>query len=455
MTNKKIVLAHGVFDLLHAGHLAYFRSAKKYGDYLIVSVTSDRFVNKGPGRPYFTAQVRAEMLRSLSMVDEVLINDSPSAVPMIDRVKPQFYVKGPDYKDLTKDVTGEIYNEQRATEEHGGKLVFTDDETFSSSHLINKAFQVWTDDQVRVINEVKRLGGMSAVYDAVERLSKLRVQVLGETILDVYRFCQPENISSKSPSISARFQYEEVYNGGVWAIENHLKSFCKDVEILSPNDFPRIRKIRYIAHDKAQRIFEVTEVPSDSYCYDTIELCKKINLERDVTIVADFGHRLLEGRVLDKISEIKGFVGLNVQTNSSNYGFNLFKKHKRFDFLCLDTREARLSEHDRTSSPLNIARKISSKHPDQMIALTVGAGGAYLLNDDEYFSPAFSGSVVDATGAGDAFFCLGACLLKAKVHSLLVLFLSNVFAGLKTQIIGNKSSVSQSSLLKSCDSILK
>ena len=50
---KKIVLCHGVFDLLHPGHFKHFKTAKNYGDILIVSVTADNFVNKGPDRPAF------------------------------------------------------------------------------------------------------------------------------------------------------------------------------------------------------------------------------------------------------------------------------------------------------------------------------------------------------------------------------------------------------------------
>lgn len=48
---KKIVLCHGVFDIVHAGHLEYFRIARAHGDTLFVSVTADRYVNKGPNRP--------------------------------------------------------------------------------------------------------------------------------------------------------------------------------------------------------------------------------------------------------------------------------------------------------------------------------------------------------------------------------------------------------------------
>ena len=58
---KKIVLCHGVFDLLHFGHLNHFEKAKSHGDILVVSITPDKFVNKGPSRPTFEESVRLEM----------------------------------------------------------------------------------------------------------------------------------------------------------------------------------------------------------------------------------------------------------------------------------------------------------------------------------------------------------------------------------------------------------
>ena len=57
---KKIVLCHGVFDLLHIGHIKHFKEAKTLGDIVIVSITSDKFVNKGPNRPIFNQNLRAE-----------------------------------------------------------------------------------------------------------------------------------------------------------------------------------------------------------------------------------------------------------------------------------------------------------------------------------------------------------------------------------------------------------
>lgn len=449
------VLVHGCFDILHHGHLAHLRAAKSFGDYLVVSVTSDRYVLKGPGRPYFPAQQRMEMLKALSIVDEVILSDHPTAVNIINQIKPQFYCKGPDYRDRSKDVTGEIYNEELAVKSHGGSLVFTEDDVYSSSRILNRFFMSWTDDQLKVIDKVKELGGESYVYSLLEKLEKESVFIVGEPIHDVYRFCIPEGISSKSPSISARFQYEERYRGGAWAIQAHLQDFVRSTVLSYPETMKIPEKVRYISLDKSQRMFEVTDTEADNWVNPGKLDLREAN-RLDVCILADFGHRLFEGEILNRLKEIKSFVGLNVQTNSSNYGFNLFRKHKRFDLLSLDTREARLACSDRSSDPLTIAQRLKNELNGKHLAVTLGANGAWLFSKGrESYSPAFSDVVVDATGAGDAFFALSTVLTKIGADPVANLFLSNVFAGLKTKIIGNKSAVSKASLVKAVTSILK
>src|SRR5580700_4167525 len=84
LARQVIVQAHGTFDLLHLGHVRHLEAARKLGDVLIVTVTSDRFVNKGPGRPVFNAELRAEMLATLEYVDWVAINDAADAVSAIE-----------------------------------------------------------------------------------------------------------------------------------------------------------------------------------------------------------------------------------------------------------------------------------------------------------------------------------------------------------------------------------
>ena len=107
-SGKKLVLCHGTFDLMHTGHIRYLQRARKEGDYLVVTVTADEFVNKGPGRPVFGEQLRAENLAALACVDLVAVNYEPTAITAINAIKPDLYVKGIEYKDEAADVTGNI-----------------------------------------------------------------------------------------------------------------------------------------------------------------------------------------------------------------------------------------------------------------------------------------------------------------------------------------------------------
>ena len=93
--------------------MEHLKQAKSTCDTLFVSITVDKYVRKGPGRPYFRAIQRAQMLLGLSCVDYVIINNEPTAVNLLDIVKPKFYVKGPDYRNKNNDITKNIYKEEK------------------------------------------------------------------------------------------------------------------------------------------------------------------------------------------------------------------------------------------------------------------------------------------------------------------------------------------------------
>ena len=76
---QKVVLAHGVFDILHVGHKRHLDIGKRHGDLLIVTLTTDKFVNKGPDRPVF-AESCAEMIAALECVDYVAISLSGASM---------------------------------------------------------------------------------------------------------------------------------------------------------------------------------------------------------------------------------------------------------------------------------------------------------------------------------------------------------------------------------------
>ena len=124
----RIVLTNGCWDPPHYGHLLHLRAARKLGDVLVVSVTRDKYVNKGPGRPVFREDDRADMVRAFAIVDEVrLVNDSLEALQLI---RPQVFVKGMDYKGRIRPM------DEQYCKENGIEIVFTDERTWSSTALL-------------------------------------------------------------------------------------------------------------------------------------------------------------------------------------------------------------------------------------------------------------------------------------------------------------------------------
>jgi rfaE bifunctional protein nucleotidyltransferase chain/domain len=138
---KKIVHCHGCFDLMHPGHIKYLQAARAMGDVLVVTLSPDRYVDKGLGRPAFSERLRAESLAALECVDFVAINRWPTAEETLRLLRPDYYVKGQEFERL-QDTTGKIQREADVVREIGAELRFTHEIVFSSTALLNAHFRV-------------------------------------------------------------------------------------------------------------------------------------------------------------------------------------------------------------------------------------------------------------------------------------------------------------------------
>lgn len=127
----KTVLCHGTFDVLHVGHVMHLAAARNLGDRLVVSITADVFVAKGPGRPVFNEQERFVMLAALRDVDEVYICWGTSGVGAIMRYLPAVYVKGIDYA-----CRGIVAAELEACRAVGAEVRYTSTRKYSSTALL-------------------------------------------------------------------------------------------------------------------------------------------------------------------------------------------------------------------------------------------------------------------------------------------------------------------------------
>lgn len=92
----RVVLCHGVFDLMHVGHLEHFEQAKMHGDFLVVSVVADKYITKR--KPIYDEKARLRLVSSIKCVNTALLCTAPGPEEIIAQLKPNVYVRGSDYE---------------------------------------------------------------------------------------------------------------------------------------------------------------------------------------------------------------------------------------------------------------------------------------------------------------------------------------------------------------------
>ena len=153
---KTVVQCHGCFDLMHPGHIAHFEAAKRQGDVLVVTVTSDSYVNKGPGRPVFTEQVRMKAIAALEVVDYVALSRWPTAEQTIRLLQPDVYIKGQDVAKSLDDPLSLASKERDVLREHGGQFRVTNEPiVYSSSSLLVNHFSSYPEDTRQFLGAFK------------------------------------------------------------------------------------------------------------------------------------------------------------------------------------------------------------------------------------------------------------------------------------------------------------
>ncbi len=478
---KTVVHSHGDFDLLHPGHIRHFQAARALGDVLIVTLTQDQDIHRGPDRPVFGQQLRAESLAALASVDYVAINPWPTAAQAIRRLKPHIYVNGAESAD---ELTGE---EREAVEAVGGRIEFTHDVTFSSTHLINQYLDVFPEQTRSFLEAFRARHSADELTARLQSLANLRVLVIGDAIIDEYHYAHAMGKSSKSATIVARFLGGETYAGGALAVCNHVAGFCQEVDLVtclgtegSYEDFirsalkpnvspcfflwpgaPTVVKRRFVDPFMLNKMFEICflsdqELPGEvrqevaDYLEQTLDAY-------DLVIVADFGHGLLGVDLARFISEHAPFLALSVQANSANLGFNVVTKFPHADYICIDEQEVRLALHDRITPVEGLLHTVAGQMQCRLVAVTLGSRGSltYSSNADTVSIPALSRKVVDTVGAGDAYMAVSSLCAVADAPAEIVGFVGNVAGALAACIVGNKESIDLESVRDFIVTLLK
>ena len=470
---KKISLCHGVFDLLHPGHIQHFEQAKKNSDILIVSITTDKKVIKGPGRPYFSEKLRMHALSSLQVVDYVVSSNDKSAVNIIKILKPDYYVKGSDYKNFQHDSTGKIKLETREVKKHGGKVLFTGGITFSSSNLINKEF-FYNKDQNNFISRLKKNYSLKIILNSIDKLFNNIPLVLGDTIIDEYVFCSAVGKSGKESYMVLQEKNSEKYLGGVLPIAQNLAEVSRKVNLLTclglKNDNKKkisqelkkniklnfitkrgsttIIKKRFIDQIDNTKLLGIYSLDNEHYSKkdetNLIRKFKSLIRNSDLIILSDYGHGFFTQNFIREIYKTKKFTAINAQVNSSSFGYHTITKYKKANLVLMNELELRHELRDKLSTRIELIKKLEKRIKCEFITITHGKTGAtiYSCKNKKFFHvPAFARKVVDKVGAGDALFPILASCLKIKIPTDISLFIASISAAINAESYANKTSL--------------
>lgn len=485
--NKKVVHCHGVFDLVHPGHIRHLAAAKKEGDVLVVTLTADRFVRRGPGRPLFNENLRAETLAAIASVDYVMIDHNPTAINTIKSIKPDVYVKGQEYEKKDKDITGKIYDEEEAVQSVGGRLAFTYDITFSSTKLINEHLDVYPPETREYLKMIANKYPIDVISNKLKSVKKLKTLVIGDAIIDQYHYTESMGKSLKEHLVVSKYLSEETFPGGVFATGNNTAGICGEVDLVTVlgkkdtfeefitgrlqsnikpkffyrDDVPTTIKRRFVNTVTGRKLFEVCYM-DDNPIPEKLEkeivgyLEEKI-ADYDLVIISDFGHGLFNNQLIDMISRKAKYSALNVQTNSANTGFNLVTKWPHANYISIDEPETRLAAHDKHGEIKDIMQRMMETLKCDNLMVTRGHQGSINLDRQDGFheTPAFASKIVDVVGAGDALFAFTAPCMAMGISQDLISFIGNAVGALAVQIVCNREPVDVVDLIKYMTRLLK
>lgn len=459
---KRIVFVPGRFDILHPGHLRLLHFAKECGDFLVVGVQSDKEIG---GAAYMKESLRLETISEIACVDYAFIMDSP-AIEFIRKLKPQIVVKGKEHENAENP-------EAKIIKSYGGKLLFGSGETHSSvlETLHHQASMRVTNFQKVPDYLARHSFNKKNLLATIKKFTKLKIIVIGDTIIDEYITCDPLGMSREEPTLVVTPLSRESYIGGAAIVAAHaaamgVKTLFYSVvgqddgaqrlhheltknkvtqKLFYDNTRPTTIKQRFRADNKSLlrvNILRQHEISTELQQKIKKSLFKEL-ANTDLVVFSDFSYGCLPQALIDEIAQIcraKKIPYIADSQSSSQTG-----DIGRFTYATLITpteHEMRLSLRDNNSGMVAAAEKLRQKTHTENILVTLNKEGVFIhhgagktYQNDRL--PALNENPQDVAGAGDSLLIFSGLALTAGADIWQSAYIGSIAAACQVSQVGN------------------
>jgi rfaE bifunctional protein kinase chain/domain len=431
---RKAILCHGVFDVVHPGHVRHLAYAKSKAEILIVSITADTHITKGTYRPHIPERLRALNLAAFEMVDYVLIDQNATPLENLGVIQPDFFAKGFEY--TSSGLPRATAEEAEVVEGYGGEMIFTPgDVVYSSSKFINLALpQVQIEKLLLLMNTYQLT--FDKLREVVSRKSDHKIHVVGDTIVDSYTRTTLIGGQTKTPTFSVLYQGHDNYIGGAGIVAQHLKAAganvvfstvlgsdelggfvieglksCDiDVRAIIDSTRPTTNKNAIIAG--GYRLLKIDTLDNRSISEHILEkLVSQISeIASDAVVFSDFRHGIFNRLTVPKLSSAIPRSAFKVADSQVASRWGNITEFQGFDLITPNEREARFALADQDSTVGKLAGNLLETTRPQTLMLKLGDRGVFCLRasspDNQagncFSIDSFAHDVLDAVGAGDA-----------------------------------------------------
>lgn len=466
--SKKVIMCHGVFDVVHPGHLRHLIYAKSKADLLVTSITADAHISKGEYRPHVPQDLRALNLAAFEIVDYVVIDQNATPLENISKIQPDFFAKGYEY--TANGVAQKTQEEAEILRTYGGEVIFTPgDIVYSSSRLINLAPPSIRTEKLLTFMENEKLT-FDSLRESLSMLKGRRVHVIGDTIVDSYTQTAMIGGQTKTPTMSVLYERRDDFIGGAAVVAEHLRAAGAEVifsTVLGDDSLktfvldglaksgvtckPVIDATRPTTSKNAivaggYRLLKIDTLDNRSISDDIVQkLGESISgTACDALVFSDFRHGIFNRRTIPKLIAAipQGIYKVADSQVASRWG-NI-TEFKGFDLITPNEREARFALADQDSGIRPLASALYDAAQCKTLILKLGERGVLTCRSSDHRSldsfvvvDSFVDRVVDAVGAGDALLAYATLSKLATGSDAVATILGSLAAACECEYDGN------------------